>query len=100
MGKDDTQTLDYFDDNRIFADFGNGYLFRGRSVILPEQLKDANKELLHTVHPDETKVIRDNVKKYYNGSLLCIYVLEHQKNIDYHMVLRNLLAKACMNSCN
>ena len=94
MGKEDIQTTDYFEDNVFFADIANGFLFDGRQVIDPQKLEEANKELLLAETKKGNKAIRDNVKKYYGNTLLCIYVLEHQQHIDYHMVLRNMLAEA------
>ena len=94
MGKEDIQTSDYFENNVLFADIANGFLFDGRQVIDPKKLEEANKELLFTETKRGNKATRDNVKKYYGKTLLCIYVLENQQNIDYHMVLRNMLAEA------
>lgn len=94
MGKEDIDTLDFFENNTYFADIANGFLFGGKQVIEPQKLEVANKEVAYYGAQNGAKVIRDNVKKYYDNTLFCIYVLEHQKNIDYHMIIRNMLAEA------
>ena len=94
MGRKDTCTTNYFEDNFRFADFINGSIFHGRRIILPENLKEANKEMLSKQKSDRRRVIRDNVKKYYKNTVISVLVLEHQQNVDYHMVIRNMLSEA------
>lgn len=40
MGKIDTLTKDYISNNAVFADAYNYYVYDGKRVIQPEQLKD------------------------------------------------------------
>lgn len=94
MGKEDIVTSDYFEDNRFFADLVNGALFQGKQIVQPEHLQETSKELLYFKAGKGKRVIRDNVRRYFSGTLICIYVLEHQENIDYHMVIRNMLSEA------
>lgn len=94
MGAKDICTTNYFEDNSIFADFINGCSFNGRKVILPDNLKEANKELLAANTNGRVKVVRDSIRKMYKNTLINIYVLEHQQSIDYHMVIRNMLSEA------
>lgn len=94
MGKRDIQTSDYFENEEYFADLVNGIFFRGLQVIRPGKLQETSKELLYFKTGKGKKVILDNVRKYFDGTLICIYVIEHQKNIDYHMVFRNMLSEA------
>lgn len=94
MGETDVRTVDYFADNKIFADMLNAYFFDGEQVIKSEELRESDGELNYAGGTKNKKTVRDNVKKYYKDTLLCIYVLEHQKHIDYHMVIRNMLAEA------
>ena len=72
----------------------NGYFFGGQQVVAPDDLKEADKELLTATMVHAKRVTRDNVKKYYTDTLICIYVLEHQDTVDYHMVLRNMLSES------
>lgn len=94
MGKRDIQTSEFFEDNRLFADIANGFLFAGKQVIDPDKLKEADTEQRNGTSVKGKRGNRDNVKKYYGGTLLCLYVLEHQQKVDYHMVIRNMLAEA------
>ncbi len=48
MGKKDIQTSEFFEDNRLFSDLVNGFLFEGKQVLLPENLKEADCELKDT----------------------------------------------------
>lgn len=94
MGKKDIHVSHYFSHNPFFADMANGYFFGGQQVVAPEDLKEADKELLTATMVHAKRVTRDNVKKYYTDTLICIYVLEHQDTVDYHMVLRNMLSES------
>lgn len=70
MGKADVQTLDYFQDSRVFADMINAYFFRGKQIIRPEELEEGDKELAHAKADQVNRVIRDSVKKYFKEMLL------------------------------
>ena len=94
MGKKDIHVSDYLDYNPFFADITNGYFFNGEQIIDPNQLKNEEKELLNATMVHAKRVVRDNVKKYYGDSLLCIYVLEQQDSIDYHMIIRNMVSES------
>lgn len=94
MGKRDIQTSDYFEDNNFFADIVNGFLFNGEPVIEADKLREADTEQRYGGSKAKKKTSRDNVKKYYGDTLLCLYVLEHQQKVDYHMVIRNMLTEA------
>lgn len=50
MGKKDVEEKEYFNDVLHFADTCNGIMFGGASVILPEELEEANTEL---IYPDQ-----------------------------------------------
>lgn len=88
MGVRDITTVEYFSDNRRFADIMNARFFQGREIIKPEELAEADKELLYPWKPKGEKVLRDNVMKWMGDTLLAIFVAEHQSEVDYHMVLR------------
>lgn len=93
MGKRDIQELNYLEDNRRFADLVNGALFEGKQIIEERDLREANKELLFPWTKKGKRVIRDTVKKFFHDVMICVFVVESQSNIDYHMVIRNLLAE-------
>lgn len=93
MGERDIRELDYLADNRRFADLVNGVLFEGRQIISEDELKEANSELLFPWTKKGKRVVRDVVKKFFHDTMICVFVVENQTNIDYHMVLRNLLAE-------
>ena len=47
MGELDNKTLEYFKDNRRFADLINARFFEGEAIVKPEGLQEADKELLY-----------------------------------------------------
>lgn len=93
MGKKDIHELHYLEDNRRFADLVNGILFHGKQVVEAEKLEEANSELLFPWTKKGKRVIRDVVKKFFHEMMICVFVVENQTNIDYHMVIRNFLAE-------
>lgn len=97
MGEKDNKTVEYFKDNRRFADLMNARFFGGKEVVKPESLREADKELIYPwVEPGEKghKVIRDNVMKWLGETLLVVFVAEHQSKVDYHMVFRIMLGES------
>ena len=94
MGIADVKTSEFFEDNNFFADMGNAYFFQGRQIIKPELLQETNEVLNHSRKANSNKSTWDSVRKYFDKVQLCIYVLEHQRHIDYHMVIRNMLSEA------
>lgn len=94
MGKKDLYQSDYFDKNERFADIFNGTLFGGKAVILPNELTEADGEIVSiTEHDKGMKVIRDKVKKWHGG-YLSILSLENQSYVDYRMVFRVMKEEA------
>ena len=94
MGEKDNKTLEYFKDNRRFADLINARFFQGREVVKPEKLKEADKELIYPWTQNGEKVLRDNVMKWMENTLLAVFVAEHQSKVDYHMVFRIMLGES------
>lgn len=88
MGARDIITVEYFSDNRRFADIINGRFFQGREVVKPDKLEEADKELLYPWTKKGEKALRDNVMKWMGDTLLAIFVAEHQSEVDYHMIFR------------
>ncbi|MBQ7933622.1 MAG: Rpn family recombination-promoting nuclease/putative transposase [Lachnospiraceae bacterium] len=94
MGKKDVQTIDYLKAKHRFADMFNAVLFQGNQIVKPEQLEDVDKEINAPWIQDGTRVIRDNIQKWHQDTLYTILVIENQEMIDYHMVIRVMLAEA------
>lgn len=97
MGERDNKTVEYFKDNRRFADLMNARFFGGREVVRPEDLREADKELFYPwVERGEKgeKVLRDNVMKWMGETLLVVFVAEQQNKVDYHMVFRIMLGES------
>ncbi|WP_075717816.1 Rpn family recombination-promoting nuclease/putative transposase [Roseburia sp. 499] len=94
MGEKDNKTLEYFKDSRRFADLINARFFKGKEVVKPENLQDADKELIYPWTQNGEKVLRDNVMKWMGNTLLAIFVTEHQSKVDYHMVFRIMLGES------
>lgn len=94
MGLEDIQACDYLEDAERFADMLNGGLFQGRRVIEAKQLQEVNKNLSYTQSRTGKKLERDNVKRMIDGVLYVTLVIENQHSIDYHMVMRNMLAES------
>ena len=95
MGKKDIEEKDYFNDNLHFADACNGILFQGVQNILPEELEEADTEL---IYPDKklAMVVRLDGMRYWRkqGVNIALLSLEHQSLTDYHMVFRNMMAES------
>lgn len=97
MGEIDNKTVEYFKDNRRFADLMNGVFFGGKETVKPEKLEEADKELIYPwVERGEKgeKVLRDNVMKWMGETLLVVFVAEQQNKVDYHMVFRIMLGES------
>lgn len=62
MGKRDIQTSCFFEENRLFADMVNGYVFEGKQVLVPEKLDEVDGEVRFVAGINGKKNNRDNVK--------------------------------------
>lgn len=93
MGREDIYESDYLEDPEIFADLVNGVLYRGEQVVKPGELTEQDGELRSVSEKDVKKVIRDKVK-FWKGTMLAVFVVENQTKVDYHMVLRVMLAES------
>lgn len=97
MGKSDEYQFDYLDDNERFADQVNGALFKGRQVVKPDELEEADAQ---AVYLGKEAGVRGNFKtvadkvRMWRGKLLHILAVENQSHVDYHMVLRNMLSES------
>lgn len=97
MGRSDEYQFDYLDDAEHFADQINGALFRGRQVVKPGELEEADIQTVFLgKEAGERKNIRAVVDKarIWKGRLIHVLVIENQTYVDYHMVLRNMLSES------
>ena len=103
MGKIDIRTRAYIRDNSVFADICNYMLFDGEQVVKPEDLVEKDPgELVMPFREGEASVpiqkFRDVAKTVLiKESSECIYAIvgvENQANVNYAMVVRNMLYDA------
>ena len=99
MGNIDIVTKHYLEDSRIFADAFNYFIYDGKPVIQPEQLRPL--DAVATATPDgETPVqkTRDLLKCLVamedDNRAYAILGLENQSDVHYAMPVRNLLYDA------
>lgn len=89
MGKFDTKTDNYFDDNYHFADIWNGFLYNGKQIIKADELLEADRILTSNPKSSSFTNISDK-SKLWNGKQLRLLLLENQSYIDYHMIIRTM----------
>lgn len=94
MGKPDVYESDYLENAEIFADLINGVLYQGEQVVKPQALKEQDGELRSIQSGGVKKTVRDKVRLWNGNTILAIFALENQTKIDYHMVLRAMLAES------
>ena len=111
MGKRDAAAVSYFRDNERYADLINVYLFHGKGVVRPEDLreqKDREVGILPPVYeaafensklrkPPEGLYIqkyRDSVRKVALGTVFVVIGLEHQDKIHYAMPVQVMMKDA------
>ncbi len=86
--KDITQKI-LFDIKEVFADIINGIVFKGRQVILPEELENAQTEsqlkIADGIHEQERDVAKRWLK---HGITISLIGLENQTGIDCEMPFR------------
>lgn len=88
MGKPDLAQNRFYENKERFADIFNGVLFQGRQVIRPDELDEAENELVQLLEDNTMKrVVCDKVQKW-KGTYIALLVLENQTYVDYRMVLR------------
>ena len=95
MGKKDVEEKEYFNDVLHFADTCNGIMFGGASVILPEELEEANTELIYPDQKTTLTVRQDGIHYWRKQNVnIALIALEYQSVSDYHMVFRNMMAES------
>lgn len=97
MGVKDDYQYEYLNDNRRFADQINGGLFGGKQIIRPEELQQLEPQNVYLGGKDKkrknAKTIVDKAR-LWKGRQIHILVIENQNQVDYHMVLRNMLSES------
>lgn len=95
MGKYDDVLYDYFTDDERFADFYNGVVFSGQTVVRAEMLEDASERYVAEdvaeaagKIPRRKSKFRDVKKRAKNGVDFAIMAIENQACIDYTMPWR------------
>ena len=103
MSEKDTITKAYMQDRSIFADAFNFYLYKGRQVIKPEQLKPLDTTAIVLPYGEEGKPVpiqkyRDVLKTVTamedDKAAYLLLGIENQSEIHYAMPVRNMLYDA------
>ena len=103
MSDKDTVTKDYMQDREIFADAFNFYLYQGRQVIKPEQLRPLDATSIVLPYGEEGKPVplqryRDVLKSVTamedDKAAYLLLGIENQSEIHYAMPVRNMLYDA------
>ena len=100
MADKDTVTKEYMQDNEVFADAFNYYMYDGRQVIKPEELHPLDTTAIALPFGDSTK--EQPVQKYRDlikylaamadeNAAYVIYGTELQSKIHFAMPVRNML---------
>ena len=96
MGKGNAAVREWMSNPVRFSDLYNGIVFRGKQVVLPEDLEPAEGETDILLEDKEQKVqeihrYRDIVMRWKKGALLVLLACENQEKVHYAMAVRNML---------
>ena len=96
MGKGNAAVREWMSNPVRFSDLYNGIVFRGKQVVLPEELEPAEGETDILLEDNEQKVqeihrYRDIVMRWKKGALLVLLACENQEKVHYAMTVRNML---------
>ena len=96
MGKGNAAVREWMSNPVRFSDLYNGIVFRGKQVVLPEELEPAEGETDILLEDKEQKVqeihrYRDIVMRWKKGALLVLLACENQEKVHYAMAVRNML---------
>ena len=96
MGKGNAAVREWMSNPVRFSDLYNGIVFRGKQVVLPEELESAEGETDILLEDKEQKVqeihrYRDIVMRWKKGALLVLLACENQEKVHYAMAVRNML---------
>jgi hypothetical protein len=97
MQKDACWSIFLSDDTR-YADFVNGYVFRGAQVVTDDSIQERDTKVwLKILSGTKTKYLgktRDMVRKVIFGVNFAIIGIENQETIDYAFPVRNMIYDA------
>ena len=95
MGKTDSISKQYADDNERFCELINAGVFQGRKILIPENLKTVNTQEYTVDLKTETARQRDILKhcviKTDGKTTFLLIGLENTSYIDYRAPLRSML---------
>ena len=94
MGQKDNAQNGYFDDKVRFADVCNGILYRGKEVIMPQELQEMNPDIVYYDEKEKLNKIIPDKFMMWNGACIGIIGIENQTKVDYSMVFRTMKAEA------
>lgn len=99
MGKNDIYMNRWLSDKKRFADLMNGFMFGGKQVFSPQNLRYENKEQEIVLRePDGTEVAvhryRDITMVSEDGTRIVVLACENQEEIHYAMSVRGMLYDA------
>ena len=96
MGKGHIAVNKYISDKTRFADFVNGIIFKGRQVVLPEQLEKVEGEYEILLEDKKGKTAgktryRDVIMRWKGEVDFCFFACENQSEIHYAMPVKDML---------
>lgn len=98
MQEKDVVSVEYFEEPERFADLLNGYLFDGKQVVKPENVRERNRVIMRTRRDGRQLeggfVIRDVMQEVGFGMQVVLVSLEEQSDIHYAMPVRVMNADA------
>ena len=77
---------EFLENNAYFVDFFNAYFFDGKRVLKPENCMELDSEM-NDANMDLEKHV-DVIRKYNDGNLYSVFIIENQSYVDMSMVVR------------
>ncbi len=99
MAEKDTVTKEYMKDSVVFADVFNFYMYDGKEIIRPEQLKPLDTTEIILPYGEDMDIVpiqkyRDVIKiatvMTDSNAAYLLLGIENQSNIHYAMPVRNM----------
>lgn len=95
MHKKDVISIDYLEEPARFADLINGYVYQGKELIKPEDIRELNRSVTKISKNDKELnrfraqvITADIVREVYVNMAVAIVALENQADIHYAMPVR------------
>ena len=77
---------EFLENNAYFVDFFNAYFFDGKRALKPENCMELDSEM-NDANMDLEKHV-DVIRKYNDGNLYSVFIIENQSYVDMSMVVR------------